>query len=171
MWQYFVRNLCEATTARTSGSFFQTRTYAVGRLLTYLDGQLKNIQKQSQTQSSGRTEPRIDDDGNLVNPVDELPNSEPDLAKLQFDTFVHLLETDPTGELNAEDNTLCGREGAYTLTAQTYLLMYYRELKTIHQIASELHIPRGSLQGGTKPTKWKALARKYAQMAINSVSE
>ena len=171
MWRYFVLNLCEATTARTSGSFLETRTYAVGRLLTNLKGHLRNIQEQRRREFSDQEEPRINDDGTVTDPVDKLPNPEPELAPRQWDEFVRLLEEDKDGELNAEDNTLRGREGAYTLTAQTFLLMYYRDGMTIHEIAEELHIPRGSLQGGAKPTRWKALARKYAGMAMESVSQ
>lgn len=194
MWRYFFLNLCEATTARKSSSesnlilriyffkwmvesssyrlmryafskifsplsFLETRTYAVGRLLTNLKGWLKNIQEQRKKQL-GRNED------------DALPNSKPELASLQFEAFLKLLETDRRGELNDKDNTLYGRDGAYTLTAQTYLLMYHRDQKTIQQIADELNIPRPSLQGqGGKPEKWKVLARKYAQMAMDSVSE
>lgn len=171
MWRYFMHNLCEATTATKSGSFLETRTYAVGRLLTYLDGQLKNLQKQRQKEASRQIEPRINDDGSVTEPVNELPDSEPELALRQFEAFLQLLEADPTGELNAEENTLCGREEAYTLTAQTYLLMRHRDEKTIQQIADEIDIPRGSLQGGSKPKKWKALERKLAQMAMDSISE
>ena len=57
------------------------------------------------------------------------------------------------------------------LTAQTCLLMRHRDEMTLQQIAAKLGISCGSLQGGKKPTKWKALGRKFAQMAIDSVSE
>lgn len=171
MWRYFSLNLCEVRTARKSGSFLETCNYAVGRLLVNLEGHLKNIEKQRQKEASHQEEPRINNDGDIIEPLDKVPHPKPELASSQFEAFLKLLEEDPTSELKDEVNTLRGREGAYTLTAQTYLLMYYREQKTIHQIAEELNIPRGSLQGGIKPTNWKALARKYAQMAIDLVSE
>lgn len=171
MWRYFFLNLCEVKTARKSGSFLETCNYAVGRLLVNLKGHLKNIEKQRQKEASYQEEPRITSDGDVIDLVDNVPNPKPELASRQFEAFLKLLEEDPTGELKDKVNTLSGREGAYTLTAQTYLLMYYREQKTIHQIAEELHIPLGSVLGGTKPTNWKALARKYAQMAMDSVSE
>jgi hypothetical protein len=169
MWQYFLRNLCEATTARTSGSFLETRTYAVGRLLTYLNGQLKNLRNRRQQEASNQVQGRDNGNGEVNDLVNELPNPEPEVASRQFEAFVKLLEQDPIGELNAEENTLCGKEGAYTLTAQTYLLKRYRDEMTIHQIADELKIPRGTLQDQRgKPGKWKELARKYAQLAIDS---
>ena len=175
MWRYFFLNLCEATTARKSGSFFETCDYAVGRLLTNLDGHLKNIEKRRQKEASHQEEPRINDDGYITDPVDNIPNPEPELASRQFEAFVKLLEEDRKGELNAKDFTICGTtrttKKPYMLTAQTYLLMRYRDDMTIQQIADELDIPRGSLQGGAKPKKWKALARMYAQMAMDSVLE
>jgi hypothetical protein len=174
MWQYFFRNLCEATTARSGSSFLQTRPYAVGRLLINLKGQLSNIQKQQQVQFSHQQEPRIDDDGNIKNPADEVSNPEPKLASLQFEAFLHLLETDLTGELNDPANTLYGTtvttKEPYILTAQTYLLMRHRDDMTIQQIADTLDIPRGTLQGRGKPTKWKELERKLAEIAMDSVS-
>ncbi len=173
MWRYFVLNLCEVTTARASGSFLETRTYAVGRLLTNLKGHLTNIQERIRRQRA-RGVSRTNDDGAAADLVDDVPNPKPELASLQFNAFLNLLETDPTGELNAKANTLCGTarttQEPYALTAQTYLLMRHRDEKTIQQIAAELDIPCGSLQGGAKPTKWKALERKLAQMAMDSVS-
>ena len=175
MWQYFMGNLCEVTTARTSGSFLETRTYAVGRLLTNLDGQLKNIREWRERQFSREKPPRLNEDGTVADPFDEVPNLAPELASLQFEAFLKLLEEDPTGELNDKANTLCGKkvttQEPYALTAQTYLLMRRRNDKTIQEIANELDIPRGALQGGAKPTKWKALERKLAEMAMDSVSE
>ncbi|WP_144405741.1 hypothetical protein [Aliterella atlantica] len=171
MWRYFFLNLCEVKTARKSGSFLETCNYAVGRLLVNLKGHLKNIEKQRQEEASQQEEPRINSEGDVTEPLDNVPNPKPELASRQFEAFLKLLEEDPTGELKDEINTLRGRKGVYTLTAQTYLLMYYREQKTIYQIAEELNIPRGSVLGGIKPTNWKALARKYAQMAIDLVSE
>lgn len=169
MWQYFLRNLCEATTARTSGSFLKTSSYAVGRLLTNLKGQLEN----------NRPEPvpipPINGNGDVIDPLKELPNPESELVVLQFEAFVHLLATDPTGELNDRSNTLSGKtkttQESYTLTAQKYLLMRHRDDKTIKQIADELDIPPGTLQGRGKPTKWKALERKLARRAMDSVSQ
>lgn len=156
-------------------SFLETRTYAVGRLLTNLDGQLKNIQKRRQEEASIQVQGRINDDGEIADPVDNVPNPEPEVASRQFEAFLKLLEEDSEGELNAETNTLHGKKvktnEPYTLTAQTYLLMRHRDDKTIQQIADELDIPRGTLQGGAKPTKWKALERKLAEMAMDSVSE
>jgi hypothetical protein len=171
MWRYFVLNLCEVETARTSGSFLKTRTYAVGRLLKNLEGHLKNIQERRQKEFSRQKKLPFNEDGAVVDPLDEVPSPKPELASRQFKAFLHLLETDPEGELNHEDNTLCGRDKAYTLTAQTYLLMRYRDGKTIQQIAHELNIPEGSLQSLPRQTQWKELARKYAQQAIDSVSE
>jgi hypothetical protein len=173
MWKYFLKNLCEATTARKSGSFLETCDFAVGRLLMNLNGHLKNIQKEIEENRKRREQPRIDEDGTVIDPVDELPDPTPDIAALQFEAFVYLLETDPEGELNAQSHTLRGTtksQQPYTLTAQTYLLMRHKEDMAIQQIADELDIPRGSLQGGAKPTKWKALERKYSQMAMDSVS-
>ncbi len=175
MWRYFALNLCKATTARKRGSFLETRTYAVGRLLMNLDGHLKNIQKQKQKQLYRQETVRSNDDEDCTDLVDEVPNPEPNLAVLQFDAFLQLLEEDPKGELNAKENTLRGQtkntKETYELTAQTYLLKHYRDKQTIQQIADERDIPRGSLQGGLKPTRWKVLARKYAQMAMDLVSE
>jgi hypothetical protein len=155
-------------------SFLETRTYAVGRLLTYLDGQLKNIQKRRQKEAFIQVQSRIDDDGIVRDPVDEVPNPEPEVTSLQTEAFLKLLEEDPTGELNNKANTLCGKkvttQEPYALTAQTYLLMRHRDDKTIQQIADELGIPRGTLQGRGKPTKWKELERKLAEMAMDSVS-
>jgi hypothetical protein len=172
MWRYFRLNLCTVKTARKVGSFLDTRTYAVGRLLTNLKGQLKNIQIEISNQISGIFDlPTIDDDGIAHDPIVSLPNPEPDLAVRQFEAFLHLLETDLTGELAAEENTLRGKNNAYTLTAQQYLLMRNEKDMTLHQIADQLGIPRGSVLGGAKPTKWKELERKLAQMAIDSVSD
>jgi RNA polymerase sigma factor (sigma-70 family) len=112
------------------------------------------------------------------NPVYELPNPEPelDLDLIEvFEVFLQLIERDPEGELKHEENTLRGKKThtgeTYALTAQTYLLMRYRDNMTIQQIADELCIPRGSLQGSIKPKKWKELAYKYALMAKESISE
>lgn len=175
MWQYFIQNLCETTTARTSGSFLETRAYAVGRLLNNLEGQLKNSQERRRREISRREEPRMNGEGVVIDPVDQLPNPEPEIASRQIETFLKLLEQDQAGELNDPANILRGTtkttQEPYALTAQTYLLMLHRDKKTIQQIADELDIPRGSLQGGAKPTKWKALARKFVQMAMDSVSE
>ena len=44
-------------------------------------------------------------------------------------------------------------------------------LITIQQIADALDIPSGSVLGGVKPTRWKALARQYVEMAREEVSE
>jgi hypothetical protein len=176
MWRYFLLNLCETTTARKSGSFLETRHYAVGRLLTNLDGQLKNIRERRQKQSSQEKLGQMNEDGSVADTFDNVPNPEPELvSRRQFEIFLHLLETDPTGELNDETNTLRGKTKTtnkpYALTAQDYLLMRHRDEMTIQQIADERDIPRGTLQGGAKPTKWKTLERKLAQMAMDSVSE
>jgi hypothetical protein len=173
MWQYFFRNLCEATTARSSGSFLETHTYAVGRLLINLQGHLKNIQERERKELNLQVTQRKED--GTIKELDEyVPNPKPELAPLQVEAFLHLLETDPTSELNDRANTLCGEtvtmKEPYTLTAQTYLLMRHRDEKTIQQIADELDIPRGTLQGRGKPTKWKELERKLAEMAMDSVS-
>jgi hypothetical protein len=169
MWLYFWNNLCETTTARTSGSFLKTRTYAIGRLLTNLKGQLKNIESQILKDPA---QPPINEDGVVEDPINKLPNPEPNLALRQCKNFLNLLEEDPEGELQNSDNTLRGikksTQEPYKLTAQTYLLMRHRDDMTIQQIADELDIPRGTLLGGAKPTKWKALARKYAEIAINN---
>jgi hypothetical protein len=170
MWRYFDRNLCVATTARKSSSFFDTRSTAVGRLLKSLKGNLKNLEKRQQTERSHQNV-KTDDEGDVVDLEDYVPSAKPELALLQFDAFLLLLETDPTGELRAEENYLCGRDNAYQLTAQQYLLMRHRDDKTIQQIADELGIPRGSVQGGAKPTRWKQLERKLAEMARDSVVE
>ena len=156
-------------------SFLETRTYAVGRLLTNLKGHLKNIQKQMQDDFFWQEQPRTSD-GDITNLVDDVPNPKPELASRQFEAFIKLLEDDPEGELNDKGNTLCGKkvttDEPYKLTAQTYLLMRHRDDKTIQQIADELDIPHGSVQGQKgKPKKWKELGCKYAQMAIDSVSE
>jgi hypothetical protein len=174
MWQYFFRNLCEATTARRSGSFLETHIYAVGRLLINLQGHLKNIQARERKKLDLQVIQRRED--GTIKELDEyVPNPKPELAPLQVEAFLHLLETDPIGELNDRANTLCGEtvttKKPYTLTAQTYLLMRHRDDKTIQQIADELGISRGTLQGRGKPTKWKELERKLAEIAMNSVSE
>jgi AcrR family transcriptional regulator len=175
MWQYFIQNLCETTTARKSGSFLETRVYAVGRLLNNLEGQLKNSQQRRRREVVRRQEARINSDGVVIDPVDQLPNPEPEIPSRQFETFLKLLEQDQAGELNDPANTLRGTtkttQEPYALTAQTYLLMRRRDEMTIQQIADKIDIPHGSLQGGAKPTKWKALERKFAQMAMDSVSE
>jgi hypothetical protein len=169
--------LAEHHLSRKARSFLETRDYAVGRLLVNLKGHLKNIEI-----AGGKTPiepPPTGEDGTEINPFDRLPNPEPDLTRLQFDAIVHLLETDPTGELNAKTNTLHGIKAStkettqepYSLTAQTYLLMHYRDDMTIQQIADTLDIPRGTLQGRGKPTRWKELGRKLAEMAIDLVSE
>jgi hypothetical protein len=166
MWLYFYSNLCEVRTARKRGSFLETRHYAVGRLLINLKGHLKNI-------PIGPPGPFISPGINPDDPPIDPPDVEPDIAVQQYEALIHLLETDPTGELNAQTYILQGKtttQKPYELTAQTYLLMRYRDDMTIHQIADQLEIPRGALSG-TKPTKWKALAQKYAQMAIESVVE
>ena len=119
MWRYFMLNLCEATTARKSGSFLETRTYAVGRLLTNLNGHLKNIREQKQQESSRQDKGRINDDGAVADLVNEVPNPKLELASLQFEAFLKLLETDPTGELNDSSNTL---RGTMTTTHEPYLL-------------------------------------------------
>ncbi len=175
MWLYFCNNLCEVETARTSGSFLETCHYALGRLLINLKGHLTNIQKQLQIELGIFIQPGSDEDDVLPDIFDRVPNPEPELLVRQFDALVELLEADPNGELTAETNTLRGKtkttQEPYALTAQTYLLMRYRDDMTIQQIADRLNIPYGTLQGGGKPAKWKALARKYAQMAIDEVSE
>lgn len=160
-------------------SFLETRTYAVGRLLTDLNGQLKNLQNRRRKEASIQVWGGTNDNGEVTAPpFDNVPNPEPELASRQFEAFLKLLEEDPTGKLNEKDNTLRGKKVTtnepYELTAQTYLLMRYRDDKTIQQIADELDIPRGSLQDQRergKPGKWKALERKLAQMAIDLVSE
>jgi hypothetical protein len=171
MWRYFQSYLCQAPSEIKSGSFLETRTYAVGRLLTNLQGHLKNIQIDISKNNSLLLQPKPDPDGMDINPIEMLPNPEPDLAVRQYEAFVELLKDDPTGELTAEENTLRGREGAYTLTAQKYLLMRHEDDMTIQEIADTLGVPRGSVQGGAKPTKWKELERRLAQMAIDSVPE
>jgi hypothetical protein len=174
MWRYLRLNLCEATTARKSGSFLKTRTYAIGRLLTNLKGHLKNIQIEIGAGPEIPINPIISDDGTVLDPFEILPNSKPDIAARQFDALLHLLEADSTGELNDPVNALRGTtkttQQPYVLTAQTYLLMRYRDDMTIQQIADTLDIRHGSVQGGAKPTKWKELARKFARTAIDSVS-
>jgi hypothetical protein len=171
MWRYFRRYLCQAPPEIKSGSFLETRTYAVGRLLTNLKGHLKNIQIDLGKSNGLLLQPKPDPDGMDINPVEMLPNPEPDLAVRQYEAFIQLLKKDPTGELTVEENTLRGREGAYTLTAQKYLLMRHEDEMTIQEIADTLGIPRGSVQGGAKPTKWKELERRLAQMAIDSVPD
>jgi hypothetical protein len=173
MWRYFLRNLCEATTAKTRGSFLQTRDYAVGRLLTSLEKGLINIQNENKRQRS-REEKHINFSEDAEIDLEAyLPQPEPAKVTQQWDAFLLLLETDGTGELKAEINTLRGKTTStlqpYMLTAQTYLLMRHRDEMTIQQIADELDIPRGSLQGGTKPTRWKNLERKFAQMALDAI--
>lgn len=177
MWLYFWRNLCKITTARTSGSFLETRTYAIGRLLTNLNGHLRNIERQMGRDLTHQEQPRINEDDVVEDPTNELPHPKPNLAVRQFKKFVNLLEEDPEGELQDPVNTLSGirqsTQAPYELTAQTYLLMRYRDDKTIQQIADELDIPHGTLQGqgSGKPARWKALARKYAEMAMNNLEE
>jgi hypothetical protein len=155
-------------------SFLDTRDYAVGRLLTNLKGHLQNIESQMRKDMTHQKQPRVNGDNNPEDPMNELPNPEPNLAVRQFEEFLNLLEEDRMGELKDKDNTLRGIKKStapYELTAQTYLLMRYRDDKTIQQIADELDIPRGSLQGGAKPTRWKALAQKYAEMAMNNLGQ
>lgn len=152
-------------------SFLDTRDYAVGRLLKNLKGHLQNIPLDMIPQES----PRINEDGNLKDPINELPNPEPNVDLLQFEKFLDLLEEDATGELKDKPNTLFGKtvktQETYTLTAQIYLLMRYRDDKTIKQIAIKLDIPVQSIYSSPKLTRWKALARKYAEMAMDEVSE
>jgi hypothetical protein len=171
MWDYFFRNLCETNSARVEHSFLETCNYAVGRLLTSLNGHLINIQLGISDENGKRVQPSIGEDGIVIDPFAMLPNPEPRLTVRQFEEFLHFLKRDPTGELVAKENTLRGRNGAYTLTAQQYLLMRYRDDMTIQQIADELKIPRGTLLDGRWQKKWKELARKFAQMAIDSVSD
>lgn len=174
MWRYFLRNLCTATTAKTNVSFLDTRDVAVGRLLKSLQGNLKNLQKR-RNQEHLRHEHRIDVDGRPIDPQDYLPDTQPNLAQLQYDALIHLLETDPTGELKKEKYTLKGlkktSQKPYLLTAQDYLLMRYRQDMSIREIAKTLDIPVGSLTGGTKQRRWKELEQRFAQQAINSVAE
>jgi hypothetical protein len=178
MLQHFFRNLCEATTAKKS--YYETRLYAVRRLLTSFKGNLKNIRIQRQARASRLEQPFIDSNDNFIDLIDKVSCPEPDLEPdpvVVFNEFRRLLAEDKEGNLNAETNTLRGikestkktTQERYALTAQTYLLMRYRDDMTIQEIADELDIPHGSLQGGAKPAKWKALARKYAQMAKDSV--
>jgi hypothetical protein len=171
MWQYFMQNLREATTAKKSGSFLETRSVAVGRLLTNLKSHLRNIQMEMRHVNSLPIPNEIDTLIDFIEVLSMLSNPEPDLAAQQYEALLSLLESDPTGELTAEENTLRGKEGAYTLTAQRFLLMRHRDGMTMHQIADQLGIPRGALQGGAKLTQWKELERKFAQMAIDSVSD
>lgn len=160
-------------------SFLDTRDYAVERLLVNLKGNLQNIKIRLLRKPPFEVPPIVNPDAVFKDPLDKLPNPEPNLARLQFEEFLILLEADPTGELKDEDNTLHGIKKStkettrepYTLTAQTYLLMRYRDDKPIQQIADELDIPYGTLQGqgsGT-PARWKALERNYAEMAINNI--
>jgi DNA-directed RNA polymerase specialized sigma24 family protein len=179
MWRHFERNLCEATTARKVGSYYKTRTYAVNRLLASLKGNLQNIRKNRYQEEAKKEQPRMDSDGVYVDPLDELPSPESE-PEPEYDPagvwkiFLELLEENSTGELNDKANTLHGVKAStrettkepYTLTAQTYLLMRHRDGMTIQQIADELDIPRGAVQGGAKPTRWRDLARKFAQMAM-----
>jgi hypothetical protein len=188
MWEHFKRNLCEATTAEKP--YLETRTYAVPRLLASLKGNLENIKTKRYKEEARREQPRMGSEGILVDPVDNLPSPEPetqpayDVEKV-WQTFLALLEADATGELNDPTHTLQGKaktthtlqgkakttQKPYKLTAQTFLLMRYRDRMGLQQIADTLDIPRGSVQGGAKPTKWKELARRFAQKAIDSQSE
>jgi hypothetical protein len=178
MWQHFSRNLCEATTAKKS--YYETRSYAVNRLLASLKGNLKNLWAQRRKRESQQEQPFIDSNGNFIDPIDKVPCHEPEPdfdPEMVFNEFLRLLAEDKEGELKAEVNTLHGikkskkgtTQETYALTAQTYLLLRYRDDKTIQQIADEQDISRGSLQGGSKPRKWKELARKYAHMAMDLV--
>jgi hypothetical protein len=177
MWRYLHGNLCTVPKkSKAQKSFLETPRYALGRLLLNIQGHLQNIQNQRQREQNCQEQPRIGDDGQVIDPVDALPNPEADLATRQFDEFIRVLEMDPEGELKDPANTLKGKttretKDPYSLTAQTYLLMRHRDDMTIQNIADRLEIPRGALQGGAKPTKWRELAQKYAQMAIDSVSE
>jgi DNA-binding transcriptional regulator YiaG len=167
--------LAEHHLSRKARSFLETRDYAVGRLLVNLKGHLKNIGI-AQGEISHIQPPPMGETN--IDPIHSWPNPEPNLALRQFEAFLYLLETDPTGELNAKTNTLHGIKAStkettqepYTLTGQTYLLMRHRDDMTIQQIADTLDIPRGTLQGYGKPTKWRELERKFAQMAMDSVS-
>jgi hypothetical protein len=184
MWQYFLRNLCEVT-GRASTSFLDTRTYAVSRLLSSLKGNLINVRNARLKKEKSQEPPRVDDSGNMQDPVDRLiyPEPEPDLEpdpEVVFEMFLKLLEEDRTGELNADINMLRGMkkstkeitQESYTLTAQDYLLMRYRDKKTDQQIANELDMPRQSLQRHVgKPKKWGVLEHNLAQIAKNLVSE
>jgi hypothetical protein len=172
MWDYFFLNLCETTTARRSGPFLKTCDYAVGRLLVNLKGHLKNIEKHIRYDMDLYEEPHPNGDGTFTHPIDKVSYPEPGLMEQYFNALVELLETDPTGELNDKANTLEGTkttQGPYKLTAQSYLLMKYRDGMTILDIAEKLSIPRGSVLGGKMPTKWKELKRKYDQIAKEQV--
>jgi hypothetical protein len=184
MWRYFLRNLCEVK-GKASASFLDTRTYAVRRLLASLKGNLTNVRNE-RLKREGHQEPhRVDDSGNIADPVVLLtyPEPEPDLEpdpEMVFEMFLKLLEEDRTGELNADVNTLRGlkkstketTQETYTLTAQDYLLMRYRDKKTDQQIANELDMPRQSLQRHVgKPKKWEVLEHNLAQIAKNLVLE
>jgi hypothetical protein len=179
MWQYFVRNLCEAETARERGPFLDTCSFAVPRLLESLKGNLKNLWEEPQKALARLVPTRFDSAGNPIDPLEQFispepePESEHDPVEV-WKVFLELLEKDPTGELNASTNTLKGitktTEIPYVLSAQTYLLMKHRDQMTIHQIADTLDIRLGSVQGGVKPSRWKELARKYAQMAKDLAS-
>jgi hypothetical protein len=183
MWQYFLRNLCNVTTARESGSFLETRSYAVPRLLKSFKGNLKNIWIKRQEDLKKQVQSVSDENGNPINPVEQLPGREPD-PEPEIDPvevikiFVKLVEEDSEGELKAEINTLRGikkstretTQEPYTLTAQDYLLMRYRDRKIDQQIAAELDIPRPSLQPRIgKPKRWAALARKLGERALEMV--
>jgi hypothetical protein len=194
MWRYFLNNLCEAKTARIRGSFLEYPSYAVGRLLKSLEGNIKNIWKKNSEEQGCRVQPPLDSGGNNADPIGQLPYPEPEpeepglsltsflyiletsmhFLECQPNTFLDLLEKDPDGELKEEINTLSGKtkttKEPYTLTAQTYLLMIYRDGKTIHEIADELDISRGSVQGGAKPQRWRELGRKYSEIAMNKFS-
>jgi hypothetical protein len=163
--------LAEHHLSRKARSFLDTRDYAVGRLLINLKGHLKNIQKQIGEELDIYEPHQISEDGTVIALIDVLPNPDPDLVARQYNEFLSLLEENPTGELTDKENTLCGKGGAYTLTAQTYLLMRYRDDMTIHGIADKLGIPHGTLQGRGKPDRWKVLSQKYEQMAKDLVAE
>jgi hypothetical protein len=179
MWQYFVRNLCEAETARERGPFIDTYSFAVPRLLESLKGNLKNLWIERKKKREFEAPTKFDSDGNPIDPVAQLPNpgqdSEPEIDPVAvFNVFLKLVEEDPEGELKAEINTLRGikkstRETTretYVLTAQEYLLMRYRDRKTDQQIAVEVDMSRQTLQPhGGKPKRWTALARGLAQKA------
>jgi hypothetical protein len=166
MWEYFFRNLCTAAvTARKGKSFFDDRQYAVGRLLKYLQWRLFDFQKQP-------PQPKPTD--GEIDPITIVPSPPPDPEALWLQAFLALLGEDPTGELRDEKNAMRGtctnNPKTYELTAQRYLLMRHRDGLKIQEIADELDIPRGSLQGQRgKPLKWKELERKLAQLAWDSV--
>jgi hypothetical protein len=161
MWRYFMRNLCKATTARKRGSFLETCTYAVGRLLNNLEGNLQNIEKQMRADMAIQVQPIINNNGDVVDPVEQLPNPEPVVASHQFELFLKLLEDDPMGELNHKENTLFGQTKT---TKEPYVYCFIENKKRFNRLLMNEIFLVGrcrAVQSQQSGKRWRASMLKW----------